>query len=253
MSENSENINPNNQEETPKKVEATSEEKGEVKAPSDLPKEEVQPKDETKEVATLKTEAKEKAAVEKKVVPAKKEGGSAKPARRVASRRGSKDTPPKEPTFSEHSKKIMAVANAWMEGLEFTEEGTAYLTITCKPDQLRNLAENLRYNQHTQLDFMFAMTGVDYPTYLTVVYHLRSTVLGHTIVLKVNTLDRVNPSVPTLCDIWRTAELNEREVYDLLGVKFENHPDLRRLLLTDDWEGYPLRKDYTDEENIVSY
>jgi NADH:ubiquinone oxidoreductase subunit C len=54
-----------------------------------------------------------------------------------------------------------------------------------------------------------------------------------------------------VCDVWRTAELHEREVYDLLGVKFNNHPDLRRFFLEEGWVGHPLRKDYVDEINIV--
>ena len=70
-------------------------------------------------------------------------------------------------------------------------------------------------------------------------------------VLKVKISDRENPAVDTVSDIWKTAEFHEREVYDLFGIKFNNHPDLRRILLEEDWEGYPLRKDYKDEVNIV--
>jgi NADH:ubiquinone oxidoreductase subunit C len=84
-----------------------------------------------------------------------------------------------------------------------------------------------------------------------VVYHLRSTKLGHELVLKVKTEDRENPSFDTVCDIWRTAEFHEREIFDLLGIRFNNHPDLRRMFLDENWVGYPLRKDYSDEVNIV--
>jgi NADH:ubiquinone oxidoreductase subunit C len=70
------------------------------------------------------------------------------------------------------------------------------------------------------------------------------------IVVKVK-LDREKPEVSTVCDIWRGAEMFEREVYDLFGVIFLEHPDLRRLLLTDDWVGYPLRKDYEDPINMI--
>ena len=84
------------------------------------------------------------------------------------------------------------------------------------------------------------------------VYHLKSSELGHMLVLKVKLEDKENPELETLCHLYRTAELHEREVYDLFGVKFLNHPDLRRLLLEDDWIGHPLRKDYVDEINIVS-
>ena len=85
------------------------------------------------------------------------------------------------------------------------------------------------------------------------VYHLRSTIHHHEMVLKAKIDDRENPEVVTLSHIWRTAEYHEREVYDLFGVKFENHPDLRRILLDEDWKGYPMRKDYVDPVNIVSY
>jgi NADH:ubiquinone oxidoreductase subunit C len=64
-------------------------------------------------------------------------------------------------------------------------------------------------------------------------------------------LDRDNPEIETVCKIWRTAEFHEREVYDLFGVKFLNHPDLRRLMMTDDWIGWPLRKDYDDPVNMI--
>ena len=82
------------------------------------------------------------------------------------------------------------------------------------------------------------------------VYHLTSTMYRHTIVVK-SKLDRNNPEIETVSDIWRTADFHEREVYDLFGVKFLHHPDLRRLLLTDDWIGYPLRKDYEDPVNMI--
>jgi NADH:ubiquinone oxidoreductase subunit C len=82
------------------------------------------------------------------------------------------------------------------------------------------------------------------------VYHFTSTTHFHNIVVKAK-LDRNNPEIETVCNIWRTAEFHEREVYDLFGVKFLHHPDLRRLLLTDDWVGYPLRKDYEDPINMI--
>jgi NADH:ubiquinone oxidoreductase subunit C len=82
------------------------------------------------------------------------------------------------------------------------------------------------------------------------VYHLSSTKHRHTIVIKAN-LDRINPAIDTVCDIWRTAEFHEREVFELFGVQFIGHPDLRRLILTDDFEGYPLRKDFEDPVNMI--
>ena len=71
------------------------------------------------------------------------------------------------------------------------------------------------------------------------------------VVLKVKTSDRENPEFHSVTEIWRTAEFHEREVYDLLGIKFTGHPDLRRLFLDSSW-GFPLRKDYVDDINIVT-
>ena len=83
------------------------------------------------------------------------------------------------------------------------------------------------------------------------VYHLLSKKHRHNIVVKAKITDCNTPSINTICDIWQTANFHEREVYDLFGVKFINHPDMRRILLDEEWIGYPLRKNYTDE-NMIS-
>jgi len=151
---------------------------------------------------------------------------------------------------SEALKKQIA---GWEPTTEFVEEGSQYLNAIVSPPQLKALALKLREDEATHFNFMFSLTCVDYPEHMMMVYHLRSLNHKHEMVLKVKIDDRENPVVDTLCDIWRTAEYLEREVYDLFGVKFNNHPDLRRILLDDDWKGYPLRKDYVDPINIVSY
>jgi NADH:ubiquinone oxidoreductase subunit C len=63
--------------------------------------------------------------------------------------------------------------------------------------------------------------------------------------------DKINPIIPTVSDVWRAAEFYEREIFDLFGIKFENHPNLKRIFLDDDWVGYPLRKDYKDAFTIA--
>jgi len=83
------------------------------------------------------------------------------------------------------------------------------------------------------------------------IYHLESISNRHNIVLKVKTDDRENPTLDSVCDIWRTAEFHEMEIFDFFGIKFNNHPNLKRLFLTPDWDGYPLRKDYVDEANMI--
>jgi NADH-quinone oxidoreductase subunit C len=144
------------------------------------------------------------------------------------------------------------IAN-WEPSAEFVDEETQFLNVIVSPPQLKALALKLREEEAMNFDYMFCLTCVDYPEHMMMVYHLRSMNLKHEMVLKVKIDDRENPAVDTLCDIWRTAEFLEREVYDLYGVKFNDHPDLRRILLDDDWKGYPLRKDYVDPVNIVSY
>ena len=125
------------------------------------------------------------------------------------------------------------------------------LNVSVPSEKLHELAEKLKNDPETRFDFLFCLSGVDWPEYIEVVYHLRSTTLGHEIVLRGKMNDRENARIDTVCNLWKTAEFHEREVYDLFGVHFNNHPDLRRIFLTDDWVGHPLRKDYVDEVNIV--
>jgi NADH:ubiquinone oxidoreductase subunit C len=128
--------------------------------------------------------------------------------------------------------------------------GKQYLEAVVPPDKLHGLAKNLKEEPDLHFDYLFNLTGADFPEYMTMYYHLESTVHRHILVLKARTATRVNPVMDSVYDIWITAESLEREVYDLLGIKFRNHPDLRRLFLADDW-GHPLRKDYVDEVRIV--
>lgn len=130
------------------------------------------------------------------------------------------------------------------------EEGGEYLTADVASTECRDLMQALHNMPDLAMDYMFCLTCVDWKTHLTMVYHLESKEHGHSVVIK-SKLDRENPEIETMCDIWRTAEMLEREVFDLFGVRFIHHPDLRRLLLTDEWEGYPLRKDYEDPINII--
>ena len=105
-------------------------------------------------------------------------------------------------------------------------------------------------NGALQMDFLFCLTCVDWKTHLTMVYHLTSTKHRHNIVVKAN-LDHAMPEIETVCDIWRTAEFHEREVFEMFGVNFLNHPDLRKLILEDDFKGFPLRKDFEDPINMI--
>jgi NADH-quinone oxidoreductase subunit C len=128
------------------------------------------------------------------------------------------------------------------------EEGAQWTTLLIDATTWKNIALELR--NVLLFDFLFCVTCVDWKTHLTMVYHLRSTMRQDIVVVKAK-LDRANPQVATVSDIWRTAEFHEREAYDLFGVQFIGHPDLRRLFLTDDYEGFPLRKDFEDPVNMI--
>lgn len=130
-------------------------------------------------------------------------------------------------------------------------EGRQFAEAMVPSAGLHELARKLRENEESNFDFLVCITGMDYGQDLGVVYHLRSTRHGHEMVLKSRTSDRQDPHFDSVTDIWKTADFLEREVYDLLGIKFTNHPDLRRLFLDKSW-GFPLRKDYADDINIVT-
>lgn len=136
------------------------------------------------------------------------------------------------------------------EGLTVSE-GNDFVEITVSPQNLHDTAKKLRNDDKLNFDFLFCVSGVDYKNDLGVVYHLRSTSLNHSIVLKTRISDRSNPQVDSVADLWKTADLHEREVFDLLGIRFTNHPDLRRLFLEKTY-GFPLRKDFKDDINIVT-
>jgi len=131
------------------------------------------------------------------------------------------------------------------------KKGKQYTEVTVPASVLYSLARQLREREETQFDYLFCLTGVDYGQDLGVVYHLRSTIYDHVVVLKTRTSDREHPELDSVADIWKTADFHEREVFDLLGIRFKNHPDLRRLFLDNSW-GFPLRKDYADDINIVT-
>lgn len=112
------------------------------------------------------------------------------------------------------------------------------------------LLKFMSFMQESGMEHLSCLTCVDRNTHFEMLYILISRSYKETIFIKVQ-LDRENPEIESLHKLWKGAEFNEREVYDMFGVKFRNHPDLRRILLDEDWEGYPLRKDYVDEVNVV--
>jgi NADH-quinone oxidoreductase subunit C len=116
-----------------------------------------------------------------------------------------------------------------------------------KPEHWLAVAQFLRDTPELGFDYLNCVTAVDWikQNVLQVVYHLYSYRHHHSIVVKVDA-DRAKPLVPSVVPVWSTANWQEREQYDLLGVEFTGHPDLRRLLMPDDWAGHPMRKDYKE-------
>ncbi len=130
------------------------------------------------------------------------------------------------------------------------EEGGEWLNINAEPSTWKDFSHKLKITPGLDFDYLFCLTCIDWKTHLTMVYHFTSTTHRHHLVVKIK-LDRNDPQVETVAHIWRTAEFHEREVFELFGVKFINHPDLRNLILPDEWEGFPLRKDYEDPVNMI--
>ena len=131
------------------------------------------------------------------------------------------------------------------------EEGGEWLNINVEAKEWLSFANQLRHDESLFFDYLFCLTCIDWKTHLTMVYHLSSTKYRHNIVVKAK-LDRNDPEIETVSQIWRTADFHEREVYEMFGVNFLNHPDLRILILPDGWEGKnPMRKDFEDPVNMI--
>jgi NADH-quinone oxidoreductase subunit C len=135
------------------------------------------------------------------------------------------------------------------------ETGGLQPALLIESNRIAEVCLELRNNPKTYFDFLSSITGVDYgieTMRFGVVYHLASIPYQTQLTLKVGKENNRDlnelPAFPSITAVYRTADWHEREAYDLVGVFFEGHPDLRRILLPDDWEGFPLRKDYKTAE-----
>jgi NADH-quinone oxidoreductase subunit C len=141
-------------------------------------------------------------------------------------------------------------------GVVVGEEATGLQpALLIDPERIADVCLELRDNPNTYFDFLSCLSGVDYgieAKRFGVVYHLASIPYQTQLTLKVsreNARDLEElPSFPTVSAVYRTADWHEREAFDMMGIFFDGHPDLRRILLPDDWDGYPLRKDYKAAE-----
>lgn len=114
---------------------------------------------------------------------------------------------------------------------------------------IKDVAKVLRDNDQFQFNTLMCLSGLHYPKdeEMGVTYHLHSTNLGHSLAINVR-VPEVQPEVPSVEQIWKTANWHEREAYDMIGITFTEHPNLRRILCPEDWEGHPLRKDYVQQD-----
>lgn len=148
--------------------------------------------------------------------------------------------------------KVLLIAK-FGEGVIVGEETSGLQpALLIDPERIVDVCRELRDNPKTYFDFLSCLTGVDYgieDSRFGAVYHLASIPYQTQLTLKVSKannrdLDEL-PSFPSITSVYGAADWHEREAYEMIGIFFEGHPDLRKLLLPDDWEGYPLRKDYT--------
>jgi NADH-quinone oxidoreductase subunit C len=150
--------------------------------------------------------------------------------------------------------KLLLIANFGEAVIEGEENVGLQPALLIAPDLIAGVCLELRNNSKTYFDFLSCLTGVDYGVEagrFGVVYHLSSIPYKLQLTLKISKAhDRAagEPVFKSITSVYRTADWHEREAYDLVGIFFEGHPDLRRILLPDDWEGYPLQKDYKTAE-----
>jgi len=117
-------------------------------------------------------------------------------------------------------------------------------SLLLKAESLLAVAEYLNTAPDLAFDYLNYVTATDYYDYFEVVYYLVSMKHNRGLVLKVRCYDRENPTLPSVAGIWRGADFQEREIFDLFGISFEGHPNLRRIVLWEGFEGHPLRKDF---------
>jgi len=116
-------------------------------------------------------------------------------------------------------------------------------SIKVKPGKIVEVMTELRDNPKYELNLILNLSSVDYPENFTVLYHLNSLNYQHKLTVKVE-VDKANPEVPSIVSVWKAADVMEREAYDLMGINFTGHPNLKRILLAEDFVGHPLRKDF---------
>lgn len=187
-------------------------------------------------------EAKIKAAAEARA--ARAVAKPAQPAEGEAAVEAPKEPSPKQPILDRLVQLIGEnVGEAAIESSFINERDEHIPYVIINKDHWVQVAQLLKQNEELELTYLRNVSGVDMETHMEVAYHLISLTKKQDYCVKVKT-DRDAASIPSVTPIWPTANWNEREIFDLLGIDFPGHPDLRRIMMPDDWAGYPLRKDY---------
>lgn len=145
----------------------------------------------------------------------------------------------------EIAEKLRGVISSVLGDDAVEETGAAHIVpmVRVRREKWREAVQLLRDHPDWRMNYLECMAGTDYPEHIEIVLYLQSTSLGHFLCLKTRT-PRDPAEVPSLVPVHPGANWEEREIYDLLGVKFSGHPDLRRIMLWEGFEGHPLRKDY---------
>ncbi|USK84987.1 NADH-quinone oxidoreductase subunit C [Peribacillus asahii] len=193
--------------------------------------------------------AKKKAAAAAKAKAAAAAKAKAKAASTETKEEASVEPSPNEP-FLQHYIQVIArqVGADSFEEYYINRLSKDVPTILAKPHTYMDIAQVLK--QHLHFDFLAELHGTDFETHMEVYVYLCSLQNGQSVVLKVK-LDRDNPIISSLVPLWKGADWPECETYDLLGIQFSGHPNLKRILLGEDWIGYPLRKDYKPHDEEV--
>ena len=134
----------------------------------------------------------------------------------------------------------------------FPDAGTQWEgeSLWVDPSDLREVAQFLKEDPGLAFNFLNAVSAVDYVYYFELVYHLTSFEYNHSAVVKTRLYSRETPTAPSVVGVWPGADFQEREIYDLMGVSFQGHPNLKRIMLWEGFPGHPLRKDF---EDVVKY
>ncbi|MBS7530650.1 NADH-quinone oxidoreductase subunit C [Hazenella sp. IB182353] len=151
---------------------------------------------------------------------------------------------PKQPVLDQYVTLIKgAVGEQAVSESHINREAGHLPTIVIRKEDWLATARYLKRSDELSFDYLQSLAGVDYASYFEVVYVLLSMSTLQKVMIKVKA-EREEASVPSVSDVWAAANWNEREIFDLFGIEFTDHPHLKRILLPDNWVGYPLRKDY---------